>query len=162
MTTTQVIPPQVQIGDLLESAVMLSWNELLKSSPGGLVHVEYGAAPEPSLQYVKIWLASAQGGWTLICEYWISSGFKSAPPIGLTFSNGFHSNMLAEILGATMRARKGFTGSLSGDTRVNLIVVRFPTKHQLQKAQEYMSGAYERLELVYTPLAERMARNVVS
>lgn len=162
MTTTQVTPHRVEIGGLLESAVMLSWNELLKSSSRRLVHIEYGIAPEPSLQYVKIWLATSRGSWNLVCEYWIASGFKSAPPIGLTFSNGFHSSILAEILDATMRAREGFIGSFSGDNRVSVIVVHSPTKDQLQKAQEYMSEAYERLGLVYIPLAERMAQNVVS
>lgn len=155
-------PTRAEIGGLLESAVMLSWNELLKSSPSSLVYVEYGIAPEPSLQYVKIWLATSRGYWNFVCEYWIASGFKSAPPIGLTFSNGFHSSILAEILDATMQAREGFIGSFSGDNRVSVIVVHSRTKDQLQKAQEYMSEAYERVGLVYTPFAERMAQNVVS
>lgn len=162
MTTTQVGPPSDQVGDLLENAVMLSWNELLKRWPRGLIHVEYGIAPEPSLQYVKIWLATSRGTWSLICEYWIASGYRSAPPVGLTFSNGFHSSILAEILDATMQARKGFIGSFSGDNRVSLIVIHSPTKDQLQKAQEYMSEAYDRLGLIYIPPAEKMARNVVS
>jgi hypothetical protein len=162
MTTAQVTRPQVRIGDLLESAVILSWNELLKSSRGGLVHVEYGTAPEPSLQYVKIWLATSRGAWNLICEYWISSGFKSAPPAGLTFSNGFHSATLTEILDATMHARQGFMGSLSGDSCVSLIIVHSPTKEQLQNAHECMTEAYQRFGLVYTAPAGRMARNVVS
>ena len=157
MTTAQVTLPKVEISDLLESAVMLSWNELLKSSPRGLVHVEYGTAPEPSLQYVKIWLSTPRGAWNLICEYWISSGFKSAPPAGLTFSNGFHSAALAEILDATMHARQGFMGSLSGDSSVSLIIVHSPTKDQLQKAHEYMTEAYQRFGLVYTAPAGRMA-----
>lgn len=162
MTTTQVTPPTIEIGDLLESAVMLSWNELLKCSARGLVHVEYGMAPESSLQYVKIWLATSRGAWNLVCEYWIASGFKSAPPIGLTFSDGFQSSLLAEILDATMRAREGFIGTFSGDNRVSLIVVHSPTKDQLQKAQEYMGEAFKRLGLVYAPPAERMVQNVVS
>lgn len=154
---TTAAPTRVQVDQLLESAVMLSWNELLKSSPGGRVHIEYGTAPEPSLQYVKIWLSTRRGSWNLICEYWISSGFKSAPPAGLTFSNGFHSAALAEILDATMHARQGFMGSLSGDSSVSLIIVHSPTKDQLQKAHEYMTEAYQRFGLVYTAPAERMA-----
>lgn len=157
MTTAQVTLPKVEISDLLESAVMLSWNELLKSSPRGLVHVEYGTAPELSLQYVKIWLSTPRGAWNLICEYWISSGFKSAPPAGLTFSNGFHSAALAEILDTAMHARQGFMGSLSGDSSVSLIIVHSPTKDQLQKAHEYMTEAYQRFGLVYTAPAGRMA-----
>lgn len=157
MTTTHVTPPKAQIGDLLESAVILSWNELLKGSPRGLVHVEYGTAPELSLQYVKIWLATSRGAWNLICEYWMSSGFKNVPPAGLTFSNGFHSAALAEILNATMHARRGFIGPLSGDSCVTLIIVHSPTNEQLQNAQECITEAYQRFGLVYTAAAGKMA-----
>lgn len=157
MVTTPAAPTGIQIDQLLESAVILSWDELLKSSPRGLVHVEYGTAPEPSLQYVKIWLSTRRGSWNLICEYWISSGFKNVPSVGLTFSNGFHSAMLAEILDATMCTRPGFMGSLSGDSSVSLIIVHSPTKDQLQKAHEYMTEAYQRFGLVYTSPAGRMA-----
>lgn len=162
MIATQEIPPKFQVGDLLESAVMLSWNELIKSPSRGLVHVEYGIAPEPSLQYAKVWLATSRGTWSLICQYWMASGFKGAPAIGLTFNNGFHSRILAEILDATMQTRNGLLGSFSGDNRVGLIVVPSPTKDQLQKADKYVSRAYDRLGLVYIPPVERMARNAVS
>jgi hypothetical protein len=60
---------RVQIDRVLESAVVLNWNDLLKSSHHGVVHIEYGTAPEPSLQYVKIWLSTTGGTWDLICQY---------------------------------------------------------------------------------------------
>ena len=38
-----------EIEHILESAVILSWKELLSGSDSATLHVEYATAPEPSL-----------------------------------------------------------------------------------------------------------------
>jgi hypothetical protein len=138
---------RVQIDRVLESAVVLSWKDLLQSSCQGVVHVEYATAPEPSLQYLKIWLSTSRGTWNLICEYWMSPGSSRVPAVGLTFSNGFYSANLAQMLEHMMQHQDGFPNSLSGESGVNLIQVRPPTEDDTLKAGHCMSEAYQRLGL---------------
>ena len=140
---------RVEIARVLESAVVLSWKDLLRKSQKGLVHVEYGTAPEPSLQYLKVWLSTTRGTWDLICQYWTSSGSSKLPAAGLTFSNGYHSADLAVILEQMMQHHDGFTDSLSGKSSVNLIQVQSPTEGDRVKAGACMTEAYHRLGLLF-------------
>lgn len=149
MTTYPLPVERVQIYRILESAVVLSWKELLQSSHKGVVHVEYGIAPEPSLQYLKIWLATRRGNWDLICEYWICSGSSAVPAVGLTFSNGYHSTHLAQMLEDVMRHHDGLPGSLSGKTSVGLIVIQSPTEEDRKKAGNCMRLAYQQIGLEF-------------
>ena len=148
---------KVQIYRVLESAVVLSWKELLQSSHKGVVHVEYGTAPEPSLQYLKIWLARRRGTWDLICEYWMCRGTSTVPAAGLTFSNGYYSAHLAQMLEDVMRHQDGIPGSLSGQTSLGLIVVESPTEDDRQKAGNCMSHAYKQIGLKFGTIASRAA-----
>lgn len=140
---------RVQIARVLESAVVLSWKDLLHKSKEGLVHVEYGTAPEPSLQYLKVWLSTTRGTWDLICEYWTSSGSSKLPAAGLTFRKGYHSAELAMMLEQMMQHRDGFRDSLSGESSVNLIQVRLPTEGDRVIAGACMTEAYHRLGLLF-------------
>lgn len=144
---------RAQIYRVLESAVVLSWKELHQSSHKGVIHVEYGTAPEPSLQYLKIWLARRQGTWDLICEYWMCPGTSTVPAAGLTFSNGYYSAHLAQMLEDVMRHHDGIPGSLSGDTALGLIAVESPTEDKRQKAGNCMSQAYQRMGLEFAKYA---------
>lgn len=149
MIPTRAPVQRVQIARVLESAVVLSWKDLLRPSKKGLVHVEYGTAPEPSLQYLKIWLSTTEGRWNLICEYWMSSGSSRVPAAGLTFSNGYHSADLALMLERMMQRHDGFPDSLSGESGVNLIQVESPTEGDRVKAGACMIEAYHRLGLLF-------------
>jgi hypothetical protein len=143
---------RVRIDRVLESAVVLSWKELLHSRRGGVVHVEYGTAPEPSLQYVKIWLATARGTCDLICEYWMYARPSRIPAAGLTFSQGYYSGTLARMLEHMMRQLDGVPNSLSGKTGLNLILVHSPTEDDERKAGNCMAEAYERLGFEFSKM----------
>jgi hypothetical protein len=151
MIPTRVAIERVQLARVLESALVLSWSDLMRASKKGLVHVEYGTAPEPSLQYLKVWLSTTKGIWDLICEYWRSSGSSTLPAAGLTFSNGYHSAHLAGMLEQMMQHREGFRDSLSGDSAVNLIQVQSPTEGDRVRAGACMTEAYDRLGLRFAP-----------
>jgi hypothetical protein len=148
---------RVAIEDILESAVVLSWQELVKDSGPGLVHVQYSTAPEPSQQYLKIWLSARRGTWALICEYWISAGAMGRPAMGLTFYNGYHSAALAKMLQDMMRPCDGFPNSLASDTHMNLIQVNVPTAKDRQKAKTCITDAYQRIGLADPQSAESAA-----
>ncbi|HET9180976.1 MAG TPA: hypothetical protein VFP59_02490 [Candidatus Angelobacter sp.] len=132
----------LEIEHILESAVILSWSELVSRSEPAMIHVEYATAPEPCLQYLKIWQSGKRGKWDLICEYWISAGSAGDPKIGLTFCASYHSPRLTEILGNVLQHQKSIPDALSGETKLNLIVIAFPTPEEKQSAIRCISQAY--------------------
>lgn len=141
----------LQIEHILESAVILSWNELLsgRGSDSAIVHVECATAPEPSLQYLKMWRSAKRGEWDLICEYWISGGSASAPKIGLTFGPGYRSARLTEILESVLRHEGDVPDTLSGETKLTLILVALPTPQEKLRATRCISEAYEQRGLSF-------------
>jgi hypothetical protein len=148
---------RAQIDRVLESAVVLSWNDLVKGSHPGTIDIEYGTAPEPSLQYLKIWLSTARGTWDLICEYWISSGSSPVPAAGLTFSNGYYSSDLKQMLEHLMRHQVSIPDLLSGKSGVSLMRIQPPTKDIRLQAGSCMKEACQRLGLVCPSIPESAA-----
>ena len=147
MATTQLEQTaKVPIYRMLESAVVLSWRDLVKSSRQDLIHVEYGVAPERSLQYLKIRSLARSGAWDLICEYWMRPGPSLTPASGLTFSTGFRSAALAEMLELIMQHQDSFSTSI-GTSSVGLLQVQAPTKEATSSAGVCMRQAYDRLSL---------------
>lgn len=142
-----------QIERILESAVILSWKELLSGSDSTTVHVEYATAPEPSLQYLKIWRLGKRGEWDLICEYWISAGSAGVPRIGLTFCPGYHSARLTEILGNVLRHQSNVPDALSGKTKLNLIILALPTQQESLSATKCISDAYQQRGLSFASMS---------
>src|SRR5437660_3518653 len=138
MATTQLEQTaKVPIYRMLESAVVLSWRDLVKTSRQDLIHVEYGVAPERSLQYLKIRSLAGSGAWDLICEYWMRPGPSLAPASGLTFRTGHQSVALAEMLELIMHS---FSTSF-GTSSVGLLQVQAPTKEATSIAGVCMSDA---------------------
>lgn len=137
---------KIPIYRMLESAVVLSWRDLVETSPQDLIHVEYGTAPEPSLQYLKIWRLAGRGAWNLICEYWMCLGSSPTPKTGLTFSNGYHSAALAKMLEFIMQHQNSFSATF-GTSSVGLLQVQTPTKEATSAARNCMSEAYKRIGL---------------
>jgi hypothetical protein len=148
---------RIPIDRALVSAVVLSWNDLVKGSLPQIVHVEYGTAPEPSLQYLKIWVSTAPGTWDLICEYWITLGSSRAPAAGLTFGHGYYSSDLKQMLGHLMRHQDNFPDPLSGKSGVKLILVQPPTEDDRLQAGVCIREAYRRLGLVRPSIPETAA-----
>lgn len=141
-------PAKIPIYRMLESAVVLSWRDLIKTSRLDLIHVEYGAAPEASLQYLKIWRPARRGALNLICEYWMCLGSTPTPKAGLTFSNGHESAALAEMLEFIMQHQGNFSATF-GTSSVGLLQVQTPTKEATSTARHCMSEAYKRMGLAY-------------
>ena len=42
---------------ILESAVVVSWEDLMHGAQEGLIHIEYGFTPSGTLDYLKVWLS---------------------------------------------------------------------------------------------------------
>ena len=91
------------LDQVLESAIVVSWADLMHGAEAGLIHVEYGFAPGGTLDYLKVWSSITPGHWLLACEYWMSpSTFHGT---GITFDNGYQSEGLAHILGLSCSTR---------------------------------------------------------
>ncbi len=94
---------------ILESAVIVSWTDLVKDAKSGLIHLEYAFAPDGSLEHLKLWSSITRGHWLLACEYWMSaSKFHSS---GIHFETGFRSEGLTQTLEFIMQHQQAFSPS---------------------------------------------------
>ena len=98
--------PNGNLEGILESAVIVSWADLMRGVETGLIHVEYGFAPTGTLDYLKVWSSITRGHWLLACEYWMSENtFHGA---GIRFDYGYESEGLAHILESVMQNQNSF------------------------------------------------------
>ena len=86
----------VRLDQMLESAVVLSWDELMPNSTSGLIHIEYQSGADGSLDFLKIWASTIWGQWKLICEFWVRPLWDHAA--GVRFGSEFHSVDFARTL----------------------------------------------------------------
>jgi hypothetical protein len=131
---------KIQMDRILQSAVVLSWKDLLHPSQRGLIQIEF--APGVRLPYLKIWQLTGTGEWNLVCEYWMSRGPTGTPVAGMTFSNGYHSAGLAEMLELIMQHQDHFMVSLARPGAGSIQVMP-PTEEQSLAAGACMRHAYE-------------------
>jgi hypothetical protein len=91
---------------ILESAVMVSWADLMHGAPTGLIHIEYGFAASGTLDYLQVWSSVTRGHWLLACAYWMTA--STYHDSGVHFENGYQSAGLARILEAVMQHQHSF------------------------------------------------------
>lgn len=137
---------KIELDRILTSAVVLSWEDLLHVTHGGLIHIEY--APGKTLQYLKVWELTGKGKWSLVCEYWMSRGSTAVPHDGMTFSNDYHSAGLTDMLEMIMQHQNRFSDSLH-KPGAGLIQVTLPTAQESLAATACMRQAYESLGLTF-------------
>jgi hypothetical protein len=130
------------LDQILESAIVVSWADLMHDAQAGLIHVEYGFAPTGTLDYLKVWLSITRGHWLLACEYWMSpSAFHGT---GVRFDNGYESEGLAHILEFVMQHQNEFTLPTNLD-RQGLLQISTPTQEETTAAGELVHEAFDRL-----------------
>lgn len=126
----------------LESAVIVSWVDLIHEAPTGLIHIEYGFAPAGTLDYLKIWSSLTRGHWLLACEYWMSeSTFHGAV---VRFDNGYESEGLSNILESVMQHQTFFVLP-ENMGRQGLLQIPAPTEEDRSAAGEWIRDAFDRL-----------------
>lgn len=93
--------PNGNLERILESAVVIYWDDLMRGTHTGLIHIEYGFGAGGTLDYLNVWSSLSRGHWLLACEYWMSENtFHGA---GIGFDNGYQSEGLAHILESVMQ-----------------------------------------------------------
>lgn len=123
---------------ILESAVVVSWTDLMRGAQTGLIHIEYAFAPGGTVDYLKLSSSITPGHWLLACKYWMTtSTFHNS---GVTFDNGYESEGLAHILESVMQHQDRF--SLPTDFgRQGLLQIPSPTQEENTAAAASVSEA---------------------
>jgi hypothetical protein len=127
---------------ILESAIVVSWADLMRGVPSGLIHIEYGFAPSGSLDYLQVWSSITRGHWLLACAYRMSA--SKFHDTGVHFDNGYQSEGLAHILEVVMQHQNGF--ALPPDLgRQGLLQISTPTQEEGAAAAASVSEALNRV-----------------
>jgi len=126
----------------LESAVIVSWADLMHDAQTGLIHIEYGFAPTGTLDYLKIWSSLTRGHWLLACEYWMSA--STLHGTGAFFNNGYESEGLEHILERVMQNQTSFLLPANLG-RQGLLQIPMPTEEERVAAGEWIRDAVDRL-----------------
>ncbi len=127
---------------ILESAVVVSWADLMRGAQSGLIHIEYGFAPSGTLDYLQVWSSITRGHWLLACAYWTSA--SKFHDTGVHFDNGYQSEGLAHILEVVMQHQNAF--ALPPNLgRQGLLQITTPTEEESTAAAASVSEAYDRV-----------------
>jgi hypothetical protein len=134
--------PNGNLEGILESAVVISWDDLMPGSPTGLIHIEYGFAADGTLDNLKVWSSLTRGHWLLACQYWMSANtFHGA---GVGFENGYKSEGLAHILESVMQHQTSFVLPPNRG-RQGLLQIPTPTKEERAAAAALINIAFDHL-----------------
>ena len=125
----------ITLDQILESAVVLSWKDLLPGTRTSLVHVEYRLGPGGSLEFLKMWSSITRGHQYLVCE-WNPSATNY-----VSFSNDFYSKDLAQMLESIMQHQAVFFKDLTLH-RDGLVQIHPPTEEDQRTAEACMADAF--------------------
>jgi hypothetical protein len=126
---------------ILESAIVVSWADLMRGAQTGLIHIEYGFAAGGTLDYLQVWSSITRGHWLLACGYWMSaSKFHGA---GVHFDNKYQSEGLAHILEFVMQHQNSFVLPPNRG-RQGLLQIPTPTEEESTAAAASLSNAFDR------------------
>jgi hypothetical protein len=125
----------ITLDQILESAVVLSWKDLLPGTRTSLVHVEYRLGPRGSLEFLKVWSSITRGHQYLVCE-WNPSATNH-----VSFSNDFYSKDLAQMLESIIQHQAVFSKGLMLH-RDGLVQVHPPTEEDRRSAEACMGEAF--------------------
>jgi len=140
--------PNLNLDRILESAVVISWDDLTRGTPTRLIHIEYGFASTGTLEYLKVWSSITRGHWLLACEYWMAA--NTLHRTGVRFENGYQSTGLARILEFVMQHQDYFL--LPADLgRQGLLQIPTPTEEESAAAAIAVNEAVHSFG---SPLAE--------
>ena len=116
---------------ILESAIVASWEGLTHGAQLGLIHIEYNFAARGTLDDLRIWSSLSRGYWLLVCEYWMSASKTHSR--GAHFDNGYHSEGLAQALEFVMQHQNAL--ALPPNLgRPGLLQIPHPTKAEVSTA----------------------------
>jgi hypothetical protein len=124
----------MELDKVLEFAVILAWEDLMKVTKPCSVRVEYQCAPGASLDFLRIWSDQGGGYQHLVCDYWTWT--SSAHPSGVRFSSRYHSERLAQALDFILMNQDQFTRRADA-CRDGLVLIHPPTEDERIEASSW-------------------------
>jgi hypothetical protein len=137
MTPTGPAVQATTFDRILECAVMLSWHDVMRDADGQ-IHIECSNDADRSVEFLKVWSSRLRGNWSLVCEYWMEP--RATIAAGVTYSNGYASAGLSEMLDMIMQHQGAFP-STSLPLGTDLIQIHKPTASDLPAARRCMAAA---------------------
>jgi hypothetical protein len=139
---------------ILEAAIVVNWADLMRGDESGLVHMEYGFAPDGKLDYLQIWSSIRRGYWLLACTYWMSA--SQSHGTGIYFDNGYESESLARILEVLIQHQDLYDLPRNRDQHGLLQIVK-PTEKESQAAADWINEIVDRVKSPGEPTAKAIA-----
>ena len=126
----------------LESAVVVSWTDLMQGAEAGLIQIEYDFVAGGTLDDLKFWSSITRGHWLLAVEYWASP--SKSHSTGVHFENGYESDALKHILNSVMRHQNKFSLPVNFG-RQGLLRIATPTPQESVAASALVNETLHRL-----------------
>ena len=128
---------------ILESAVVVSWADLMRGAQAGLVQIEYDFAAGGTLDYLKFWSFISRGHWLLAVEYWASP--SKSHSTGVHFENGYESDALKHTLNSVMQHQGKFSLPVNLG-RQGLLQIAAPTQQETVLASVLVNETLDSLD----------------
>jgi hypothetical protein len=125
---------------ILESAIVASWEDLTNGTEPVLIHLEYNLTAGGTVDDLRIWSSIARGHWLLVCEY--SMCASNSHSSGVRFDNGYHSVGLADTLELVMQHQNLFPLPPNLG-RPGLLQIPRPTEAEIGAAQTSVREAFD-------------------
>jgi hypothetical protein len=138
----------MDLDQILESAVIANWEELMRGAPSGLVHIEYGFVPTGTLDHLQIWSSTTRGRWLLACA-WMSA--CESQDKGVRLENGYESEGLVRTLELVITHQNSFAAP-PNIGRAGLLQVATPTQNQTSAAAASVNEAFDHLNFAFADL----------
>ena len=124
---------------ILESAIVASWEGLTNGASPELIHIEYNFTAGGTVDDLRIWSSIARGHWLLVCAHGISASNSHTDSV--RFDNGYHSEGLAHTLEFVMQHQNSF--ALPPNLgRPGLLQIPRPTEAEIAAATALVSEAF--------------------
>lgn len=136
---------------VLQSAVILSWDDLMPPATAGSIHIEYGTGTTGVVDYLKVFSSTTRGCWNLVCEYWVRSLWEH--PAGMSFGDIPCPRRFAQAIEELMQHQGEFTGLCA--SRDGMIQISPPTADERKQALSCITEAFDHLG--YPPADRQIA-----
>jgi hypothetical protein len=128
------------LDQILESAVIANWEDLMRGAQTGLVHMEYAFSSSGTLDFLQVWSSLTRGHWLLACSYWMSA--STFHGTGVYFDNGYESEGLVHILELAMHHQNAFVLPPNLG-RNGLLQVPAPSKTEITAAAAWLGAVFD-------------------
>lgn len=126
----------MQLDKALEFAVILAWQDLMTGRVLS-ARVEYESKRGLPVDFLTVWTLTSGGTQDRVCDY--ATCASPDHPMGVRFTNDYHSNALAQALDFIMKNQEQLTRP-DDAWRPHLVLIQPPTPELAAEATAWMAG----------------------